>query len=583
MIADRNRQSAGGATRRARLPLLLLALTTILVGLPVLTVIAHVFLPGSEVTAHLYDTVLPRYISNSLLLAVGVGSLTLVIGAGLAWLVTMHDFKGRGLFEWALILPLAAPAYVLAYAYTDFLDVAGPVQGVLRIWTGLSARALAFPEIRSPGGAIFVLTLAFYPYVYLAARAAFLQQCECVVEASRTLGATPFEAFRRVALPLARPALAAGVALALMETLADYGAVSYFGVQTFTTGIYRTWFSFGDRVAAAQLASMLFGFIALLMLLERWSRKGARYHDTSRRVRPLGIERLSGSTAVFAILACALPLTLGFLLPVGILVHLAWDAGAGLSAPRYLALLENSVLLATITALIAVLLALALSYTLRTQRDAFTRVGVGIAGMGYAIPGSIIAVGVLIPFAMIDRSVDHVMRRLFDIPTGLLLTGSIAALIFALLVRFLALAEQTTRAGLEKITPSMDAAAISLGASRAEALRRVHAPLLRAPILTAALLVFVEVIKELPATLIMRPFNFDTLAVQAHNLAADERLAEAATPALTILVIGLIPVLILSKMIARSRPGQTGSGAVRHPFLPRMRRKSPLPSPGHPV
>lgn len=530
---------------------MLLVLVLLLVGLPVATVAAHLFLPSQGNLGHLAATVLPGYVRNSLLLAVGVGCGVAVVGTGAAWLVAMHEFPGRRLFEWALVLPLAAPTYVLAYAYTDFLQVSGPVQGLLRELTGLGPRDYYFPPIRSPGGAVAVFVLALYPYVYLSARAAFLQQCECVVEAARTLGCTPFAAFRRVALPAARPAIAAGVALALMESLAEFGAVSYFGVQTFTTGIYRSWLSFGDRVGAAQLAAMLLIFVGLLLHVERASRRQARYHDTSRRVRPLGIQRLRGGRAGLAVLACALPVLLGFVVPVAILV--------GLAAPepgtRELRLLANSLGLASLTALLAVGLALAIVYALRGGAGMATRAAATIAGLGYAIPGSIVAVGVLIPLAALDRTLDGLMREHFGIATGLLLTGSLTALVFAYLVRFLAIAQQTLGAGLARITPSMDAAAATLGADRRRTLLAVHAPLLRGPLLTAFLLVFVEVMKELPATLIMRPFNFDTLAVAAHNFAADERLAEAAWPALAIVAAGLVPVILLSRLIGRSRPG----------------------------
>lgn len=534
---------------------LLLVIVLLLVGLPVATVAAHLLLPSQGSLEHLAATVLPGYVRNSLLLAVGVGVGVTTVGTGAAWLVVMHDFPGRRIFEWALILPLAAPTYVLAYAYTDFLQVSGPVQTLLRDLTGLGPRDYWFPPIRSPGGAVAVFVLALYPYVYLSARAAFLQQSECVVEASRTLGCTPFAAFRRVALPLARPAIAAGVALALMESLAEFGAVSYFGVQTFTTGIYRSWLSFGDRVGAAQLAAMLLLFVGLLLHIERASRRKARYHDTSRRVRPLGIQRLEGGRAGLAMAACALPVVFGFLLPVAILAGLAGpDVGL-----RELRLLANSFSLAALTAVLAVGLALVIVYALRGGAGLATRAAATVAGLGYAIPGSIVAVGVLIPLAAVDRTIDGLMRDHFGLATGLLLTGSLAALVFAYLVRFLAIAQQTLGAGIARITPSMDAAAATLGAGRRKMLLGVHVPLLRGPLLTAFLLVFVEVMKELPATLIMRPFNFDTLAVAAHNFAADERLAEAAWPALAIVAAGLVPVILLSRLIGRSRPGSTAA------------------------
>jgi len=547
---------------------LLLLLMAGLIGLPVATVLLHLFLPSQGSWAHLVETVLPGYAANSLWLLLGVGAGTLLLGTITAWLVTMHDFPGRGLFEWALILPLAAPAYVLAYAYTDFLDVAGPVQSLFRDISGLSAHDYPFPPIRSVGGAIAVFILALYPYVYLAARAAFLQQGVAAVEAGRTLGCTPRQAFWRVALPMARPALAAGVALALMETLADFGAVSYFGVQTFTTGIYRAWFSMGDRVAAAQLSSVLLGIVALLLFAERASRRKARFFETSRRSQSLGRHPIAGLRAWLATAACVLPLLLGFLLPAGVLLFLSIDGGVVAIGSRYGEMVRNSFSLAAMTAFIAVTVAVALSYGLRIGRNVATRLAVRLAALGYAIPGSIIAVGVLIPLARLDNAIDSLMGEAFGLSTGLLLTGSVAALIFAYLVRFLALAQQTVGAGLERITPSMDAAAATLGASRRKALFAIHLPLLRGPLLTALLLVFVEVMKELPATMIMRPFDFATLAVEAHNLASDERLAEAAVPALTIVLAGLGPVYLLSRLIGASRPGRRRT--LLAPQLPAM-------------
>jgi iron(III) transport system permease protein len=381
----------------------------------------------------------------------------------------------------------------------------------------------------------------------------------CVIEVSRTLGCGPWERFWRVEAPLARPAIMAGLALALMETAGDYGVVSYFGIQTFTTGIYRAWFSMGDPVAAAQLSSTLLAVIFLLLLLERWSRREARFHHTSARYRPLGGERLRGVRAGLAVLACALPLTLGFLMPIALLAWMAFFEGDPQLGPRYVRLVWNSVTLAAVSALCAVLIAMLLAYALRLRPSLVTLWANRSAALGYAVPGTVIAVGVLIPFAWLDNALDQRLRLWFGISSGLLLTGGIAALVFAYLVRFLSIALQTAEASLAKITPNMDHVARSLGASPGATLWRVHAPLMKGSILTAGLLVFVDVMKELPATLIMRPFNFDTLAVQAYNLAKDERLGEASTAALTIVLVGLMPVMFLSRAIRRARPGQASA------------------------
>jgi len=525
-------------------------------AIPVLSVLANLALPSAGTWQHLVATVLPQYILNTCLLALGVGLGVPVIGAGCAWLVTMCRFPGRNLFEWALILPLAVPAYVMAYTYTDFLQFAGPVQSLLREVAGWAPRSYWFPEIRSLGGAIAMLILVLYPYVYLLSRAAFLEQSVCALEVSRTLGCSPWGSFFRVALPLARPAIAAGTALALMETLADYGTVSFFGVQTFTTGIVRAWISFGDRVAAAQLASLLLGFVLVVLVLERWNRGRARYHHTSSRYQRLPGYRLRGLKAGLAVAACLLPLTLGFLLPALILLKMSLEAGDAQFGTRFFQLALNSFTLASISAMLAVVLAVVMAYGQRLNPNRWGALANRMASMGYAVPGTVIAVGVLIPFARLDNALDAWLRANFGISSGLILTGSIAALVFAYLVRFLAVSLNTVEASLAKVRQTMDDAARSLGVGPGGTLFQVHAPLMWGSLLTAALVVFVDVMKELPATLVMRPFNFDTLAVQAYNLASDERLTEASTASLAIVAVGILPLILLSRAIARSRPGQ---------------------------
>jgi iron(III) transport system permease protein len=532
-----------------------------LLAIPVLTVVAQLLTPSeSNVWGHLVDTVLPRYLWNTVWLVLGVGLLVPVIGTGTAWLVTICRFPGRRVFEWALILPLAVPAYVMAYTYTDFLQFTGPVQTVLREVTGWGPRAYWFPEIRSLPGAIVMLAFVLYPYVYLLARASFLEQSVCALEVSRTLGCGRWSSFFRVALPLARPSIVAGTSLALMETLADFGTVSYFGVQTFTTGIVRAWTSFGDRIAASQLAAVLLAFVLIILVLERYNRGKARYYHTSARYQQLPGYRLHGATAVAAWLACALPLTIGFLLPALILVKMSVEAGDAQFGARFLELAFNSFSLAAITAVLAVILATVMAYAVRLQPNRAAFLANRMAGMGYAVPGTVIAIGVLLPFAAFDNALDAWMRATVGISTGLLLTGSVAALVFAYIVRFLAVSLNTMEASLGRVRPTMDDAARALGHGPVSTLLRVHAPMMWGSMLTAGLVVFVDVMKELPATLVMRPFNFDTLAVQAYNLAADERLTEASTAALTIVAVGILPVILLSKTIARSRPGSRKPG-----------------------
>jgi iron(III) transport system permease protein len=536
-----------------------LALTVLLLA-PIVAVLVNVFVPSGGTWQHLADTVLGSYVRNTVGLALGVGAGVLVIGVALGWLVTMCEFPGRRVFEWALVLPLAVPAYVMAYVYVQLLQFAGPLQGALRGLTGWQHGDYWFPEIRSLGGAIAMLVLVLYPYVYLLARAAFLEQSVCALDVSRTLGCTAWGSFFRVALPLARPAIAAGVALALMEAVADFGVVSYFDLPVFTTGIYRAWFSFSDHVAAAQLSSALLGVVFAILLFERWLRGRGRYHHTSGRYRPLRRYRLGGWRAALAVAAAVLPLLLGFLLPAAVLLDLAAGMGDAQFGSRYLELAGNSLTLAVLGAAIAVGCALLLALAARLKPGRLPTVACRVASLGYAVPGAVIAIGVLLPVTAFDNAIDATMRALFGVSTGLILSGSILALLYAYTVRFLASAFHTVEAGFAKVTPSMDSAARSLGRGPFGMVLEVHAPLVWSSLLTATLLVFVDVMKELPATLIMRPFNFDTLAVQAYNLARDERLAEAATPALTIVLVGLLPVILLSRAIARGRPGQSEIG-----------------------
>ncbi|MBF1164065.1 MAG: iron ABC transporter permease [Dechloromonas agitata] len=536
-------------------PLLIVGLiVAALAALPVASVGLNLFVGGTSATwAHLSATVLPEYIANSVWLCLGVGVGVALVGVTTAWLTAMHDFPGRRVFEWALVLPLAVPAYVMAYVYTDFLQFVGPVQTFLRDTFGWAHGDYWFPDIRTLPGAMLMFVCVLYPYVYLLARTAFLERASGMLEAARTLGLGPWRAFFAVSLPLARPAIVAGVALALMETLADYGTVAYFAVNTFTTGIYRAWFSLGDRVAAAQLAAMLLAFVLFLLTMERISRGRARYHNTTGRNRPMAGARLKGLAASLAVLACLLPLLLGFLLPAGLLLKMALTEGDAQFGERFLTLSRNSFVLAGVTAAIGVLLALLLAYGARLSRTTLASGLNRLVGLGYAVPGAVIAVGVLIPVTRLDNWLAGQWLAWFGHNPGLLLTGGIAALIYAYLVRFLAVALHTVESSLGKITPSMDDAARSLGLGQGETLQRVHAPMLRGSLLTAGLLVFVDVMKELPATLVMRPFNFDTLATQAYTLASDERLAEASTAALAIVVVGLLPLIALSRQVSAAR------------------------------
>ncbi len=536
-----------------------LAVKAALVG-----VIAVVLLPilatfiaavsGSFVTGRgLAASLLPAATQSTLFLALFVGVGTALTGMLTAWLVTAYRFKGSQFLEIALALPLAFPAYVVAYAYTVFLDHPGPVQTLLRDITGWQARDYWFPNVRSLGGAILMFVLVLYPYVYLLARAAFLRQSAGAFQTARTLGASPIRAFWSVSAPMARPAVMAGVALVLMETMADFGTVAHFGVQTFATAIYQSWFSFGDRAAAAQLSLCLLIVVVVLLALERKQRsKISRFSRGRHEVRMAPIS-LKGWRAVFAFVICMAPVLFGFVLPVILLLQLALTSDQSLMSPRYLGFIGNSLKLAAMAASLTMCVALFLGFSRRFIPSRLTGLGFDLAGLGYAVPGGVIAIGLLVPFAAFDNALDAWLRLNFNVSSGLLFTGSSALLIIAYLVRFLSPALGAFETGMGTIKPNMDKAARTLGSTTKQIIIRLHLPLLSTSLMTGALIVFVDVMKELPATLILRPFNYDTLAVQAYRLASDERLADAAVPSLIIVAFGLLPVILLCRSLAKSK------------------------------
>jgi iron(III) transport system permease protein len=525
------------------------------IAAPVAAVLVNALRPRTEVWQHLVDTVLQDYVVNSLLIMVGVAVGGLIVGVPAAWFTTLCRFPGRKFFSWAMLLPMAFPAYVIAYAYTGLLDYAGPVQTALREFLGVPGGLRWMPDIRSLPGAVLMLVLVLYPYVYLLARAAFLEQSACVLEVSRTLGCSPWRGFLRVALPLARPAIVAGVALALMEALNDFGTVQYFGVNTLATGIFRVWRGMGDSVAASQIAAILLLFVFALLALERWSRGRRSYAHTTSRYRPLPRYRLKGWRAFGAVIGCALPVTLGFALPALMLLHWAVSNPEYWATRNFLWLLRNSFLLSGVGAALVVGVAILLAYALRLHPTPATRFAVRVASAGYAVPGAVLAIGVLLPLAAFDHAIANWTKQHLGLSVGLIFTGSLAAVLYAYLTRFLTISFNAIEASLGKITHSMDFAARSLGRSPGATLLQVHLPIMRGTLLTAAILVFVDVLKELPATLVLRPFNFDTLATKTYDLASDERLAEAAGPALAIGLVGILPVYLLSRAIRGARPG----------------------------
>ncbi|MGB1239169.1 MAG: ABC transporter permease [Pseudomonadales bacterium] len=539
-----------------RISALSIALT---LSLPLLVILSSVFIADSSVWQHLAATVLPDYISSSLFLMLGVSVGTLCIGVPCAWFTSVCEFRGKKFLTWALLLPLAFPAYIIAYTYTGLLDFAGPVQSAIRQWTGLLYGEYWFFEIRSLGGAIAMLTLVLYPYVYLMARAAFLAQSRNSLEVCRTLGCSRGRAFFKLSIPMARPAIITGLTLALMETLADFGTVQFFGVNTFTTGIYRTFYGFGDAAAASQLASMLLTFVAILIVLERYSRRQNRYHSNSENNTAPELIKLNTLHSTLVVLFCALPLALGFIIPAVVLGYWAFTQAA-FEGADFLALAWNSLYLAFAAAFIAVCLALMLAYAKRLNTGAAVKHSISVSSMGYALPGTIIAIGIIIPLAWVDHQLIEFATRYFEMDLGLIFSGSLFALLFAYTVRFLAVSLGAVQDGLQKIKPNIDSAAKSLGHSNRSILKNIHLPLMKGSVLTALLIVFVDVLKELPATLILRPFNFNTLAVHAYELASDERLIDAAPASLMIVIVGIIPVILLSRSISQAKSSTYAKG-----------------------
>lgn len=512
--------------------LLALLLFLPLFGLAAPFLLSENVLLATDTLSHLWNFVLGGYIASTLVLILGVGVGVFILGVGNAWIIANYQFPGKRVFEWALILPLAVPTYVMAYLFVDLLQFSGPIQSSLRAILGMDALWF-FPDPRSMSGAIWSFSFCLFPYVYLITRTAFLERSARLIEVSETLGYSPLQGLMKLVLPMARPAIFAGMALALMEVLADFGAVSYFGIQTFATGIFKAWLSFGDRVAAVQLALGLLSFVLLIFFIEQSSRSKLRYASSSQS-KPLA-KVLRGKTAFFAFAFCGGTLLCGFLLPAFALLQLLFKQGLNIDI-RYLDWLMNSLSVSTLTAVASVVLAVFFAYSVRIN----PRLGWinRLLGFGYALPGAVLAIGILS------------FLEIFQVAWWM--SASMLVLVYAYLVRFLSSSLQSVEAGLSRITPSMDGSAALLGLSKMQILRRVHMPLLKRSLMTAGIFVFVDVMKELPATLLLRPFNFDTLAVAAYQLAADERLTELALPSLTIVLVGLFPVLLLSRIISKS-------------------------------
>ncbi|MGY9047689.1 MAG: ABC transporter permease [Rhodobacterales bacterium] len=522
-------------------------IAAIVVG-PILAVVWIALFPSDNIWPHLISTTLPRYMKNTGILMSLTGTLAAVVGTGTAWMVCRYDFVGRRWLEWLLLLPLAIPAYMGAYALVDFLEYAGPVQTALRELFGWSsARDYWFPQIRSMGAAVLVLGAALYPYVYLLARAAFREQSGSAEEVAQSLGAGALGRFFRVGLPLARPAIAAGVAIVMMETVNDFGAVDYVAVQTLTTGIFSVWLQSGNAGGAAQIACVVLVLVILLVSLEKSSRRRMQFFNLSSRHRPVPRRRLRGLAGLVAMLLCALPFLFGFVLPSGVLLSHALDSAARWNDPALIAAMGNTLMVGGIAAVVTVAGGIFLVYGVRLSGRRIPRLLLPVTTIGYAAPGAVLGIGILIPLAGLDHVLADFVEGVTGWDIGLLLTGSAFALVLAYCVRFFAIAQGAADAAMGRVSPNLALAARSLGRTQGQVLGAVYYPLIRASIASALLLVFVDCVKELPATLLLRPFNFDTLATRVHEQASLENIAGAAPPALLVILVGLCAVGLLAR------------------------------------
>lgn len=524
------------------------AIICVIVVAPILAVFWMAVNPTENIWGHLLSTTLPRYLRNTLVLMVSVGFLAASMGSGAAWLVSRYRFPGVGWLQWALLLPLAIPAYVGAYALVDFLEYAGPVQTALRDLFGWqSSRDYWFPQIRSMGAAIVVLSVAMYPYVYILARAAFREQSGSGEEVARSLGAGALQRFLRVGLPLARPAIAAGTAIVMMETVNDFGTVDYFAVQTLTTGIFSVWLESNNAGGAAQIACVVLMLVIVLVTLEKTSRRKLQFFSLSTRHRPAVRAQLGLFWGWGATLACLVPLAFGFVLPVGVLLSHALDNAGRWSDPALVRALFNTVTVGGIAAVITVLAGVFLVYGVRLSGRTLPKLLLPLTTIGYAAPGAVLAVGILIPLAVIDHRLADLLEQVFGLDTGLLLTGSAFALVLAYCVRFFAIAQGAADGALGRVSPNLPLAARSLGRNRAQTLVEIYFPLIRASVGSALLLVFVDCVKELPATMLLRPFNYDTLATRVHDQASLENLGDASPGAILIILVGMVAVGFLAR------------------------------------
>jgi iron(III) transport system permease protein len=519
-----------------------------LVVMPIFAVIWLAFFPTENIWPHLMATSLPRYLSNSLIIMGSVALCASVVGTFCAWMVVTKEFPMRRVLEWALLFPLAIPAYIGAYAFVDFWEYAGPAQTMLRDWFGwTTSRDYYFPAVRSRGAAIFVISLSLYPYVYLLARAAFREQSSRTIEVARALGAGPVRAFWAVALPLARPAIAIGTALVMMEALNDFGAVEFFAVQTLTTGIFTVWLESSNVGGAAQIAVVIFVVVMILVMLERYSRRKMRVHQRHNQSTPPVREQLGLGRGIVVFILCALPVLFGFIMPLSIMFDHALSVKGLWSDTVFLRAVWTSIWVGLVTAFVTVGAAVVLIFSIRSSRSDTPKLLAPVATIGYAAPGAVLAVGILIPLAFFDRNLADLVEGMTGVDIGLVLTGTATAVIFALSVRFFALAFGSVDSAMGRFSPNIGDAARSLGLRPAQVLGRVHVPMIWTSLLVAMLMVFVDSIKELPATLLLRPFGFETLATQIYNAASLEDIQGASGASIVVILVGMVAVGVIAR------------------------------------
>ena len=524
-----------------------------IIAIPILTIFYIAFSADKNIWPHLSSTVLPGYIITTSIVLAGISIITVLIGVGLAWIVTVYEFPMRRTMEWLCLIPLAMPAYIVAYAYGDLLDYTGFVQSNLRFIFGWgSIRDYWFPSVYSIGGSIFVMSFVLYPYVYLTSRAAFLRQSMTLIEVSSTLGKSSIYSFFHIALPMARPAIIIGLILVIMESMNEFAAFEYYGVDTLSVGVYITWLGKNNLGGAAQIAIFMLLFVFLLMIIEKGLRKKRSFAQNNRKLMSVNRIKLSKGRSVFAIIICAVPILIGFLFPSLVLLDFVLERILEVDAIKYADLLFNSLLLSIFAAILTIILGVFLVNTYITSNNFIIRLSVTISRLGYALPGVVIALGVIVPLITLDGLIKNALGHYFNITVGLIFSGTMIAIVYAYVIRFLTISYGTIESGFTTLNPDIAAASRVLGQSKYSTLIKIQLPIIKPALIMSALLVFVDSMKELPATLILRPFNFDTLATYVYTYASLSQIEEAALPALTIVATGLLPIILINRELVKN-------------------------------